>query len=197
MKGAEKYIVSSYFSVGMKISSITRMKRTLLFLVLGLIFLGNTSFYRAIYSKSAYYIVIDKSDYELSVYDAEGWLVTFPVVLGNKDQGDKMVQGDRKTPEGTFTIVNKRIHNKWCRYMGLDFPTPADIEKFNMRKQRGLIPANAVQGGGIGIHGIWPHEDYAIDQYQNWTEGCISLKNEHIKQLYAMIPVGTRVTIRK
>ncbi len=81
--------------------------------------------------------------------------------------------------------------------MGLDFPTPADIEKFNLRKRQGILPANSVQGGGIGIHGIWPHEDYAIDQYQNWTEGCISLKNEHIKQLYAMVPVGTRVTIRK
>lgn len=173
------------------------MKRLLFILILGVIFFANTSFYKAVYSKSAYYIVIDKSDYELNVYDAEGWLVTFPIVLGNKDQGDKMVQGDRKTPEGTFTIINKKIHNKWCRYMGLDFPTAADIAKFNLRKQQGLIPPFAKLGGDIGIHGTWPHEDYAIDQYQNWTEGCISLKNEHIKQLFAMIPVGTRVTIQK
>src|SRR6476661_10298845 len=110
------------------------MKRITLILVLGVIFFANTSFYRAIYSKSAFYIVIDKSDYELSVYDGEGWLITFPIVLGSKDQGDKQVQGDRKTPEGTFTIINKKVHNKWCRYMGLDFPTPADIAKFNMRK---------------------------------------------------------------
>jgi murein L,D-transpeptidase YafK len=40
-----------------------------------------------------------------------------------------MMQGDRKTPEGTFTIADKRIHNKWCRYMSLDYPTPADINK--------------------------------------------------------------------
>ncbi|MDQ6813515.1 MAG: L,D-transpeptidase [Bacteroidota bacterium] len=173
------------------------MKRISLIVVLIVIFFANTSFYRAVYSKTAYYIIIDKSDYELSVYDAEGWLITFPIVLGSKDQGDKMVQGDRKTPEGTFTIVSKRIHEKWCRYMGVDFPTAADVEKFNARKRQGIIPANAVQGGGIGIHGTWPHEDYAIDQFQNWTEGCISLKNEHIKQLYAMVPIGTRVTIRK
>jgi murein L,D-transpeptidase YafK len=128
------------FPLELIISSIIYMKRILLFVVLGLVFFVNTSFYKAIYSKSAFYIVIDKSDYELSVYDGEGWLVTFPIVLGNKDQGDKMVQGDRKTPEGTFTIISKRIHNKWCRYMGLDYPTPADVEKFNMRKQQGLIP---------------------------------------------------------
>jgi len=173
------------------------MKRTALMFLLAVIFLTNTSFYEAIYSKSAYYIVIDKSDYELNVYDAEGWLITFPVVFGNKDQGDKLVQGDRKTPEGTFTIISKRVHNKWCRYMGLDFPTEADVQKFNMRKSQGLIPQYARQGGDIGIHGTWPHEEYAIDQYQNWTEGCISLKNEHVKQLFSMVPVGTRVTIKR
>ena len=108
-----------------------------------------------------------------------------------------MTQGDRKTPEGTFTIVSKRIHNKWCRYMGLDYPTPADIYKFNQRKQQGLIPFNAKLGGGIGIHGTWPNEENAVDEYQNWTEGCISLKNEHVKQLFDMVSIGTKVTIQK
>ncbi len=167
-----------------------------LFLILALVFVANASFYSPD-SKSAYYIVVDKSDYELNVYDAQGWLVAYPVVFGNNDQGDKLVQGDRKTPEGTFTIINKRIHNKWCRYMSLDYPTVADINIFNLRKQQGLIPANARQGSGIGIHGTWPHEENAVDQYQNWTEGCISLKNEHVKQLFDMISIGTKVTIQK
>jgi len=173
------------------------MKHFRLFLLLSLVFVANTSFFKAANSKSAYYIVIDKSDYELNVYDAEGWLVAYPVVFGNNDQGDKMVQGDRKTPEGTFTICSKRIHNKWCRYIGLDYPTVADINKFNQRKQQGIIPASAKIGAGIGIHGTWPHEENAVDEYQNWTEGCISLKNEHVKQLFNMISVGTKVTIQK
>lgn len=172
------------------------MMRICLFLILALVFVADTSFYTS-YSKSAYYIVIDKSDYELNVYDAQGWLVAYPVVFGNNDQGDKMMQGDRKTPEGTFTIANKRIHDKWCRYVGLDYPTPADINKFKIRKQQGLIPAYARQGSGIGIHGTWPHEENAVDEYQNWTEGCISMKNEHVKQLFNMVAVGTRVTIQK
>ncbi|MDB5250097.1 MAG: ErfK/YbiS/YcfS/YnhG family protein [Segetibacter sp.] len=173
------------------------MKHVFRVLILGLVLTANTSFYTAIYSKSSIYIVVDKSDYELSVFDAEGWLITYPVVFGNKNQGDKMVQGDRKTPEGTFTIIHKRVHNKWVRYMGLDYPTREDIDKFNMRKQQGLIPYSGKIGSAIGIHGVWPHEDYAVDQFQNWTDGCISLKNEHVKQLYNMVPVGTKITIRK
>lgn len=173
------------------------MKHFRLLIILSLVFVANTSFFIKAKSKTAYYIVIDKSDYELNVYDTQGWLVAYPVVFGNNNQGDKLVQGDRKTPEGTFTIVSKRIHNKWCRYLGLDYPTVDDINKFNQRKQQGVIPAYAKLGAGIGIHGTWPHEENAVDEYQNWTEGCISLKNEHVKQLFNMVSIGTKVTIQK
>lgn len=173
------------------------MKRILVIASLLLVLITHTSFFASNYSKSSYYIVIDKSDYELKVYDAEGWLITYPVVFGNDDLGDKMVQGDRETPEGTFTIISKKVHSKWCRYMGIDYPTRESIDLFNRRKLMGMIPANASIGGDIGIHGTWPREGYAIDQYQNWTMGCISLKNEHVTQLYKLIPVGTRITIKK
>jgi lipoprotein-anchoring transpeptidase ErfK/SrfK len=81
--------------------------------------------------------------------------------------------------------------------MALDYPNQESYEKFNQRRQRGEIPSYARIGGGIGIHGTWPHEDYQIDRYQNWTDGCISLKNSDVEELYRYIPVGTQVTIRK
>ncbi len=156
-----------------------------------------SSFQHVSVSVPTYYIVIDKSDYELSVYDSQGWLVTYPVVFGNNDLGDKMVQGDRKTPEGSFTITSKKVNDKWDRFMMLDYPNAESYAKFNDRKARGLIPQNAEIGGGIGIHGTWKHEGYAVDQYQNWTEGCISMKDEYIEELYNMVPAGTRVIIRR
>ena len=142
-------------------------------------------------------IIIDKSDYELRVYDAEGWYATYPVVFGNKEQDDKMMEGDRKTPEGTFTIVNKRPHEKWEKFLSLNYPTAADIAKFNQRKAEGLVPQNARIGGGIGIHGTWPRDDMVIDYYQNWTNGCISMKRSDVDELYSYCPVGTRVTIQQ
>lgn len=142
-------------------------------------------------------IVVDKSNYELYVYDKLGWFATYPVVFGNNTLADKKVEGDRNTPEGNFKIANKRVHEKWDRYLGLDYPTGESLAKFQQRKKRGEIPANASPGGGIGIHGTWPHEDYVIDRYKNWTNGCISLKNEDVKDLYSYIPVGTPITIQK
>ena len=141
-------------------------------------------------------IVIDKSDYELSVYDDKGWYATYPVVFGSNSLEDKKVQGDKNTPEGVFHISAKRVHEKWCRFLSLDYPNQESYEKFNLRKQRGEIPANASIGGGIGIHGTWPHEDFVIDRYKNWTLGCISMKNDDVTELYQFTNPGTKVTIK-
>lgn len=141
-------------------------------------------------------IMIDKSDYELNVYDDEGWYATYPVVFGNNGLADKKMQGDKNTPEGIFHISTKRVHEKWCRFLSIDYPNKESHEKFNQRKQRGEIPANANIGGGIGIHGTWPHEDFMIDRYKNWTLGCISMKNDDVKELYSFVKPGTKVTIR-
>jgi len=142
-------------------------------------------------------IVIDKSNYELYVYDKLGWFATYPVVFGNNSLDDKKMEGDRNTPEGNFKIANKRVHEKWDRYMGLDYPTSESLAKFNQRKQRGEIPRSASPGGGVGIHGTWPHEDFVIDRYKNWTNGCIALKNEDVEDIYSYVPVGTPVSIQK
>jgi len=142
-------------------------------------------------------IVIDKSDYELSVYDDKGWYATYPVVFGNKSLSDKKMEGDRNTPEGHFKIVSKRIHDKWHRFLGIDYPNNESWDKFNRRKRKGEIPSSARIGGGIGIHGTWPHEDYQIDRYYNWTLGCISMKNSDVEEIYNFVPVGTSISIQK
>jgi murein L,D-transpeptidase YafK len=142
-------------------------------------------------------IIIDKSDYELSVFDDKGWYATYPVVFGNNSLEDKRMEGDKNTPEGTFRITNKKIHDKWYRFMGIDYPTKESWEKFNARKRKGEIPASASIGGSIGIHGTWPREDFVIDKYKNWTLGCISMKNTDVDELYKFTPSGTKVTIRK
>jgi murein L,D-transpeptidase YafK len=142
-------------------------------------------------------IVVVKSTYELKVYDQDGWYATYPAVFGSKSLDDKMMEGDRKTPEGEYHIVTKKPHQKWDKMMLIDFPTKADLEKFNLRKAQGLIPRSARIGGGIAIHGTWAHDDLAVDLYQNWTNGCIALKCEDVDELYEMAPLGTKVTIVK
>ncbi len=142
-------------------------------------------------------IVIDKSDFELRVYDSKGILATYPVVFGLKPLEDKFMQGDRRTPEGTFKVVYNNQHKLWRKMLMLDYPTKESATKFKERKSNGLIPASASIGNGIGIHGVEPGNDYFVDRFYNWTNGCISLKNTHIDDLARYVKAGTPVMIQK
>ena len=146
---------------------------------------------------SFYYIVIDKSDFELKVYDQDGWFATYPVVFGSKDTADKMREGDKRTPNGKFKIILKKIHPKWGMELLLDYPNEESVRKFNERKAKGLVPAHAKIGNGIAIHGTRPQEEWTVDNFYNWTDGCISLKYSEMQDLYSYIPQGTEVTIQQ
>ena len=156
----------------------------------------STSFQKKKFSDT-FYIVIDKSDYELTVIDSLGWLATYPVVFGKNYPADKMLEGDQKTPEGIFTLIGKIKNTQLDKELMLDYPTKADSLKFTERKRQGLIPANALLGDAIRIHGVPAHKDYLVDKYANWTDGGISMKNEDVEELYRTVPVGTKVYIRK
>jgi len=146
-------------------------------------------------SDDEYTIVINKSTYELKVYDSEGWYATYPVVFGSKDLGDKMREGDKRTPDGTFRVIQKKINPNWGPELLLDFPNETSIAKFNERKAKGLVPKSAKIGGGIAIHSTRKGEEWTVDNYYNWTDGCISVKYTEMQDLYSYIGVGTKVTI--
>ncbi|MEO7523502.1 MAG: L,D-transpeptidase [Ferruginibacter sp.] len=146
--------------------------------------------------ENPYYIIVDKSDYELKVYDEEGWYATYPIVFGSKDLSDKMKEGDKKTPNGSFKIILKKIHPKWGPELLLDYPNQESVQRFNDRKAHGIIPKNAKIGNGIAIHATRPEEEWTIDNFYNWTDGCVSVKYTEMKDLFSYIPVGTSVTIQ-
>ena len=165
--------------------------------VSGLLSLCSFKEITAVTPKTPYYVIVEKSANTITLYDKDDWVVQWPCTFGNSDLKDKMYEGDRRTPEGSFTILSKYKHAKWHKMMMLDFPTAADKRKFEARKSRGEIPATAKIGGLIGIHGTWAHEDWAVENLQNWTMGCISMRNDHLDELYKMVPPGTVVIIKK
>jgi murein L,D-transpeptidase YafK len=142
-------------------------------------------------------IIIDKSDYFLRVYNEKELLARYPVVFGKEINKDKYKQGDGRTPEGNFKIKSIAAHKKWHLMMVLDYPTEESIKKFDSRKKNGLIKKDDLIGSAIGIHGTWPNEDFCIDQFKNWTDGCISMKNKHLDDLKNLVQIGTTVLIQQ
>jgi murein L,D-transpeptidase YafK len=147
--------------------------------------------------KDKIFLLIDKSNYRLYLYEDTRLLKTYKVVFGNNDLGDKRMQGDRETPEGTFHIVEKHDDKRWNKFMLLDYPTASDEARFRAMKARGRIPSSARIGGGIGIHGVRPGVQSAIDLKINGTNGCIGMKNADVDELFRIVAVGTPVVIRR
>ncbi|MCO4743831.1 MAG: L,D-transpeptidase family protein [Proteobacteria bacterium] len=150
------------------------------------------------------WIQIDKSDRVLSVLSSDTTLVNWPIGLGGAPAGDKIRQGDQKTPNGTFRIVTRNPKSLYHLFLGISYPDAADAER---GMERGWLtetqsdaiaeseanetkpPWNTTLGGAIGIHGGGSSAD--------WTLGCIALDNPHIEELWDLAPHGTRVTIRE
>lgn len=146
------------------------------------------------------FLLIDKSDYRMYLYEDVTLIKIYKVVFGSRDMLDKQRQGDRQTPEGTFHISSKRYDGRWSRFMLLDYPNEVSWAKFHQRQQQGILPANADIGGGIGIHGVEYNSgirDAYVDSRINWTLGCVSMKNGDVNELYDVIKVGTPVVIRR
>jgi murein L,D-transpeptidase YafK len=139
-------------------------------------------------------IVVDKSDRKMYLYRGGSLIKTFPVSLGANDyQGPKVKRGDKRTPIGTYRIVNKRCHAVKYMAMTISYPNAADVAR---AKAAGVDP-----GSLITIHGQ-PHwnADGHGDAYtlsKDWTDGCVALTNSDMRTLWSMVRVGTSITLRQ
>jgi murein L,D-transpeptidase YafK len=130
---------------------------------------------------------VDKSERRFAVYVNDSLLKTYPCVLGEKPVGDKFHQGDRKTPEGTFTFRSKRVHDDWHKFIWVDYPNAESWRRYKERSVQGLIPTGKDIGGEIGIHGVPDGMDHWIDAGVDWTWGCIALRNADVDEIYPYI----------
>lgn len=142
-------------------------------------------------------LVVNKTRFVLDVYYRRVRVRSYKVVFGPKPQENKLMKGDRRTPEGWFRIENKHVSGKYNKFMQLDYPNDSSRARFNMLKAKGAIPQNAEIGGDVGIHGVWKGGDDMIEMGVGWTDGCIALKNKDMDELYSLVGIGARVLVRK
>jgi lipoprotein-anchoring transpeptidase ErfK/SrfK len=134
-------------------------------------------------------IVIKKNERKLLLYEKGELRKMFPVDLGKNPSGPKIYQGDMRTPEGEYFIVEKRDIGQTKFYLALvlNYPNDRDRQRYDWAVKKGYLPKDVGIGGMIEIHG----EGIGFD----WTQGCIALDNPHMQELFRKIPVGTAVHI--
>ncbi len=142
------------------------------------------------------YLKVLKTKNRLQVYHKGKLLTAYKCVFGPNHLDQKQCEGDRRTPEGTFTIQTCKDHLKWDKFMLFDYPNEESRRIFEENKRKGIIPQCATIGGLVGIHGIWEYGDNVIEMKHNWTDGCVSLKNADVEELARIVKPGvTKVTI--
>jgi murein L,D-transpeptidase YafK len=140
-------------------------------------------------------ILIEKSNHRLTVFYNLNPIKSYPVVFGSNPVGDKLHEGDRKTPEGIFHILDLYNHPSWSRFIWLDYPTPQSWRENFQAKLSGKIKWTLPIGGQVGIHGVPTGQDSLIEKRSNWTWGCISLKNDDVNEIYKAVKIGSLVEI--
>lgn len=134
-------------------------------------------------------IVVKKGQRKLYLYQQGELFKMFPVDLGGNPKGPKICQGDLRTPEGEYRVIEKkdRGQTKYYQAFLLNYPNDEDRVRYDLAVRNGHLPKDIGIGGLIEIHG----EGVGVD----WTKGCIALINPHMRELFNQIPVGTPVRI--
>ncbi len=148
-------------------------------------------------------VLIEKSKLRLTVFDGNGKIVKRYRAAVGANSSDKVREGDKRTPEGSFYVCVKNPNSKYVLSLGLSYPDISDAERgyrdglisksqydkivYAIRKGR-QPPWNTPLGGEIMIHG-------KRNGGRN-TEGCIALQDNSIRELYPKIPIGTKVVIK-
>ncbi|MCH7992992.1 MAG: L,D-transpeptidase [Planctomycetes bacterium] len=147
-------------------------------------------------------LVVLKSKHVAHLFDGEKLVRSYPIDLGFVPLGQKLREGDGKTPFGRFRIATKNSDSPYHRFLGLDYPheeavkrglqtglvTRGEAARIRAALAAGRCPDwSTALGGGIGIHGHRRGRD--------WTAGCVAVADEHIEELFAVMRIGDPVEI--
>ena len=123
------------------------------------------------YEFKKYILIAQKEQSEISLYervDNDYKLILRNNVIVGENQGDKYTEGDKKTPEGAYNLIEKKTNlDQFYGPFALVTSYPNVFDQ-SLNKN----------GSGIWIHGM----PYTGDR-EKFTKGCIALDNSELEIL--------------
>ena len=100
---------------------------------------------------------------------------------------DKHLEGDKRTPLGTYALSPARLSARFGIFILIDYPTQEQID-------------NGYTGSAVGIHGPErPNQCNGLENVQqDWTDGCMAVTNDvFIEEIakFVIIHPGAQITI--
>ena len=148
------------------------------------------------------YVVVHKSKRNVALCKNGQLVKNLRSGLGSSPAGDKVQQGDGKTPEGVFYVPELVPSSQYYKAFLLSYPLPADGQR---GVQSGLItqsvrqqidsahaacvtpPQDTALGGDLELNGNGSNKD--------WTTGSVALDNSSIDLLWSSIGVHDTIVV--
>lgn len=134
-------------------------------------------------------VLVKKAERKLYLLSGAQVLRTYDIALGLVPEGDKVREGDFKTPEGDYMLTDRLIDSQYFLAIKVSYPDRSDVQK---ARRLGLNP-----GGQIMIHGQPNEPKHSSAFYANndWTNGCIAVSNAAMVDIWQLTTENTPVTI--
>ncbi len=160
-------------------------------------------------------VLVDQDSYKMRLYAKGSQHGEYEVSFG-QSKGQKLVQGDNKTPKGMYFVFQKHrgeFGGPYAKYYGghwikINYPNKYDAARARSKgvinsaqeaqiggswEKRSATLENTSLGGGIGFHG-WISE-WENDGPRHLSWGCVVMHIYDISKLYDRIPEGAMVVI--
>jgi murein L,D-transpeptidase YafK len=134
-------------------------------------------------------VLVRKSARRLYLLRNDRLLREFKVALGLAPEGHKLREGDFRTPEGSYQLVERNPDSEFFLSIRISYPNDSDCRR---ARSRGYEP-----GGLIMIHG-YPNVPTRSPEYYrrtDWTNGCIAVSNGDMVDIWLMTGRNTPIDI--
>ena len=135
-------------------------------------------------------VLVIKSQRRLQLISRGEPLKTYRISLGKQPLGAKEREGDRKTPEGLYWLDWRKTSDRYNLAMHISYPNIKDAAR---ARNEGISA-----GSMIMIHGTPIDQEYPEWYFHtlDWTEGCIAMRNDDMREVWGMVKDGTLIEIR-
>ena len=133
-------------------------------------------------------ILVEKAARRMVLFQDGVEVRSYKIALGFSPEGDKVQEGDGRTPEGLFRIDRRNPASAYHLSLGIDYPQAEDRAR--------AAAAGYSPGGDIMIHGQPNAVPPGMYLPYDWTAGCIAVTDAEIEEIWRLVAVGTEVEIR-
>ncbi len=132
-------------------------------------------------------VAVYKSQRRMHFISGTSVVKSYDFGLGFQPVGHKQFEGDGKTPEGVYYVDRFNPRSRYHLSVGISYPNEQDRA---FAQALGRDP-----GGDIMFHGRGPEGNAKVGSNRDWTVGCITVSDDEIEDIYAMLQPGVPVMI--